>query len=90
MARQKYKATGCARFLLVLLILIPLAYFGAKMIRGGEGIPEIDNFIESIFSPSEDKEEKETTVPDDKVEQMRKENEELKKRLEDLEKEKEN
>lgn len=54
MSRKKYKATGCARFFVVMLILIPVAYFGAKMIRGGEGVPVIDNFIENIFSPSDD------------------------------------
>ena len=50
MAGKKYKATGCARFFLVLIILLPVAYFGAKAISGGAGVPVIDNFIEKIIS----------------------------------------
>jgi hypothetical protein len=51
---KKYKGTGCARFFVILLILIPTAYFGAKMIRGGEGIPAVEDFIESIFNRQDD------------------------------------
>ena len=87
MARKKYKATGCARFLLVLLILIPAAYFGAKAIRGGEGIPAVEKFIDSILN----KDEGETKAVDDlvpsrEIEQLRKENDRLKQRIKELEK----
>lgn len=30
----KYKPTGCTKFLLVLIVLVPLAYFSAKLITG--------------------------------------------------------
>lgn len=41
--------TGCARFFIALLILIPVAYFAAKFINGGEGIPEVEEFLNRIF-----------------------------------------
>ncbi len=86
MTRKKYKATGCARFLLVLLILIPAAYFGAKAIRGGEGIPVIDNFIDSVFKTDEQGAVKSIDdTMNDKIEKLQEENRELKKRIEELE-----
>lgn len=48
MNRPKYKATGCARFFIALLIILPLAYFGAKLLRGGEGIPAVESLLDSI------------------------------------------
>ena len=37
----KYKATGCTKFLLVLLILLPLSYFGARIITGDDPLSSI-------------------------------------------------
>ncbi len=86
MTRKKYKLTGCARLFFVLIILIPAAYFGAKLIRGGEGIPAVDNLIESIFDTTD---EKAKTIDQDisssELYRLRKENEVLKERIQQLE-----
>lgn len=37
----KYKATGCTKFLLVLLILVPLSYFGARIITGEDPLANV-------------------------------------------------
>ncbi len=37
----KYKATGCTKFLLVLLILLPLSYFGARIITGDDPLSSV-------------------------------------------------
>ena len=52
---SKYKATGCARFFLVLIILAPLAYLGASYYNGEDGIENVKNLlgIESSDSDSE-------------------------------------
>lgn len=42
--------TGCARFIIALIILIPLAYFAAKFINGGEGIPEVEEFLDRMLN----------------------------------------
>ena len=64
MSGKKYKATGCARLFFVLIILIPAAYFGAKLIGGGEGVPAVDNFIESIFNGNDNEQ---NASPDTKI-----------------------
>lgn len=46
MSSGKYKMTGCARFFLVLLILIPVAYFSASYLTGKDGV----NFIKDLFN----------------------------------------
>lgn len=42
---SKYKATGCARFFFVLIILAPLAYLGASYFNGEDGIQNIKDLI---------------------------------------------
>lgn len=37
----KYKPTGCTKFLLVLIVLIPLAYFSAKLITGEDPMSNV-------------------------------------------------
>lgn len=46
----KYKMTGCARFFLVLLVLIPVAYVVASFITGDNGM----DFINDIFGKKSD------------------------------------
>lgn len=88
MSRKRYKSTGCARFFVVLLILIPLAYFGARLIRGGEGIPAIDNYIESIFDgDTQNTDTGKSKNENDEIYILTKENEDLRTRIEDLESE---
>lgn len=50
----KYKATGCGRFILVLLILAPLAYIGASYYLGQDGIGNIKNLIGMGDEPAEE------------------------------------
>jgi uncharacterized protein YeeX (DUF496 family) len=42
---SKYKATGCARFFLVLIILAPLAYLGASYYNGEDGIQNVKDLL---------------------------------------------
>jgi len=42
---SKYKATGCARFFIVLIILAPLAYLGASYYNGEDGIENVKNLL---------------------------------------------
>jgi hypothetical protein len=42
---SKYKATGCARFFLVLIILAPLAYLGASYYNGQDGIENVKSLL---------------------------------------------
>ncbi len=44
---KKYKATGCARFFLVMLILAPLAYIGASYYNGQDPIENIKGLFGS-------------------------------------------
>lgn len=42
---RKYKATGCAKFALVIIILAPLAYIGASYYNGEDGIQNIKDLL---------------------------------------------
>ena len=44
---KKYKATGCARFFVVMLILAPLAYVGASLYNGQDPIQNIKDLFGS-------------------------------------------
>ncbi len=46
----KYKTTPFFRFLLAMIIIIPLAYFGASYYRGENPIKNIQNTVESSAS----------------------------------------
>jgi hypothetical protein len=41
----KYKTTGCFKFLLFLLIFVPIAYFGAAYYHGIDGVDQIKDII---------------------------------------------
>ena len=43
--KGKYKATGCAKFFLVLVILAPLAYIGASYYNGEDGLAKIKEVV---------------------------------------------
>lgn len=45
MATRKPKLTGFARFFIVMLFLIPLAYLGAAYYNGQDGVQNIKNFL---------------------------------------------
>ena len=44
--KAKYKMTGCARFLIFLVILIPIAYFGSKYLRDSGTWDKIKDKVE--------------------------------------------
>jgi len=48
---KKYKMTGCARFIIVLAILAPLAFLGASYYNGSDGIQT----IKDLFSSTKEK-----------------------------------
>ncbi len=45
MATRRLKLTGFARFFMVMLFLVPLAYIGAAYYNGQDGIQNIKNFL---------------------------------------------
>lgn len=69
----KYKPTGCARFLIFLVIAAPLAWIGANYINGEDPIEN----IKTIFS----KQEVSTTHKEKSVKDLEKEIRELEDRL---------
>ena len=104
---RKYKATGCARFFVVMLFLAPLAYVGAALYNGQD---PVENFKE-LLNIGDSNSEGSTTAPvtiddstqgadDDnsadsdalenarkEAEDLKEENDALKKRIEQLESE---
>ncbi len=48
--KAKYKMTGCARFLIFLIILIPIAYFGSKFLRESGTWDKIKEKVENSDS----------------------------------------
>ncbi len=51
----KYKMTGCARFAIFLVILLPIAYFGAKYLRESGTWDKIKDKVENTESNSVEK-----------------------------------
>ncbi len=57
MARRSLKVTGFTRFMLVMIIVAPLAYIGASYYNGEDGIQNIKNLLnigdktESVKAP---------------------------------------
>lgn len=43
--KRKYKLTGCARFLIFLLIAIPVVYIAATMVTGTSPLEEINKLL---------------------------------------------
>ena len=82
---RKLKTTPFARFILVMIILAPLAYIGASYYNGEDGIQNFKNLIglgektETTVAPS--------TGEGDGVLDLENEVEYLKRRVEELEKE---
>ena len=58
MARKKFKLTGFARFLLVMVVLAPLAFIGASFYNGEDGIENLKQLFKGNFNF----EKKEVTV----------------------------
>ncbi len=54
MTKSKFRLTGFARFLLMMIVLAPLAYLGASYYNGEDGIQNIKNIFmgEKVHSPT--------------------------------------
>ena len=53
--KGKYKMTGCARFLIFLVILVPVAYFGSKYLRDSGTWDKIKDKVENTGENSVDR-----------------------------------
>ena len=92
--RKKYKSTGFAKFIIIMLILAPLAYIGASYANGEDGIKNIKNLFTGKDKTEKTIEEDspKTSVSESKVKRLEqrikrleKENDELRDELEDKE-----
>ena len=52
---QRAKMTGFARFLIFLIIVVPLAYFGAASINGDNGVSDIKNLLKIESNSNNDR-----------------------------------
>ncbi len=50
MARKKFKLTGFARFLLVMIVLAPVAFIGASFYNGEDGIENLKQLFKGNFN----------------------------------------
>ena len=50
MTRKKFKLTGFARFLLVMIILAPVAFIGASFYNGEDGIENLKQIFKGNFN----------------------------------------
>lgn len=101
--QRKFRVTGFTRFFLVMIIVTPLAYIGASYYNGEDGIGNIkrllgidksEEAVEERFVPSEQpvyKDEQEMEEALDKqqkrLQELKAENERLKKEIEEKERE---
>lgn len=97
MARRRLKLTGFSRFLIFMLFFAPIAYIGISYYQGEDGLQNVKDIITNIStndgsSTREVKADKpsQTITLDDqiqilrqRIEQLEKENEELKRALEE-------
>jgi peptidoglycan hydrolase CwlO-like protein len=83
---KKYKMTGCARFVVALIIIAPLAYLGAAYYNGENGIENIKNFFgigkqddsSDTYQDTSLDLRKELSEKEDEIKRLEKENAELK------------
>lgn len=98
MARRRFKLTGFARFLIFMLFFAPIAYIGISYYQGEDGLQNVKDIITNISSQDErstktiheeDQSSQKITLDDQiqilrqRIEQLEKENEELKQALEE-------
>ena len=50
MTRKKFKLTGFARFLLVMIVLAPVAFIGASFYNGEDGIENLKQIFKGNFN----------------------------------------
>ncbi len=46
--KPKHKVTGCARFFIFFLILLPVVYFGATYARGEDGMQKLKDLYHKV------------------------------------------
>jgi hypothetical protein len=64
--KGKYKMTGCARFLIFLLIMAPIAYFGSKYLRESGTWDKVKDKLEETTDRTAPKKTDETQLPRDR------------------------
>ena len=88
---KKYKMTGCARFIIVLAILAPLAFLGASYYNSSDGIQTIKDLFSSTKSKIEnsDRSLNKEDVKDiqEELEDYKSKNDKLEKEIDQLKKE---
>ncbi len=96
--RRRFRLTGFARFLIVMLFIVPLAYLVASYYRGEDGIQNLKNLLvpnqtsspASSNKPSDGGGFKKVTSSElqelqNRIDQLEKENRDLKVKIRDLE-----
>lgn len=78
------KLTPFARLFLVLIFIVPLAYGGALYIQGKDPVAEVQAIFKGDKSSSSDTTTS-TYDPQEQIQKLKKENQQLKKRVEELE-----
>ena len=84
MARRPLQMTPFSRFLLIMVLVAPLAYLGASWYNGEDGVGKIKQFIrekKEVFQ--NDGHSSNSATKTDELDQLRQENERLKKELEE-------
>jgi predicted RNase H-like nuclease (RuvC/YqgF family) len=82
------KLTPFARLFLVLIFIVPLAYGGALYIQGKDPIAEVQAMFKGDKSPSSNTtstNSSSTYDPQEQIKKLKKENQQLQKRVEELE-----
>lgn len=98
MARRRFKLTGFSRFLIFMLFFVPIAYIGISYYQGEDGLQKAKEVVtnlsqKKVFDNNETKEVKpqegkidlddQIQILRTRIEQLEKENAELKKALEE-------
>jgi hypothetical protein len=84
----KYKATGCARFFVFLVIFLPIVFFGAAYLRGENGVKIIKDYYHQLTGKSEgDSAKGDSYDPNQRVKELEKELHEAKEKIRELEQE---
>lgn len=87
MAKSRFRVTGFARFVLMLIIVTPLAYLGASYINGEDGIENLKNLFkgelttEEVMQPETPQNDVEETKTPEAVQQNQAELERLESEL---------
>ncbi len=87
--KGKYKATGCARFFIALLILAPLAYIGASYYNGQNGLENVKRLI-GWDGSKEEVDRSDVADLQKQLQELKRENRDLSQKLADCQEEQSN